>query len=137
MDIGSLGPVEALFASIMGALRNSSAPTPHDSLHSSPFYLKEPRTAANGKPPETRGHPGCNDKSKDHPRAHKRRIKPPQDLSFRYPWSSVSRSHKTSKLYMLHTKPCGTGDGGRGVPKSTHDAPENTHDWSQRYKPLT
>jgi hypothetical protein len=30
-------------------------PTPHDSLHSSPFYLKGPWTAATGKPPETRG----------------------------------------------------------------------------------
>jgi hypothetical protein len=26
---------------------------------------------------------------------HKRRIKPPQALSFRYPWDSVSRSHQT------------------------------------------
>ena len=70
-------------------------PIPHDSLHSSPFYLKGPRTAATKKPPETRGHPGCNDKSKNCPRAHKRRIKPPQALSFRYPWDSVSRSHQT------------------------------------------
>ena len=83
------------FACIMGALRNPSAPIPHDSLHSSPFYLKGPRTAATEKPPDTRGHPGCNDKSKNYPRAHKRRIKPPQALSFRYPWDSVSRSHQT------------------------------------------
>ena len=83
------------FCCIMGALRNPSAPIPHDSLHSSPFYLKGPRTAATEKPPETRGHPGCNDKSKNYPRAHKRRIKPPQALSFRYPWDSVSRSHQT------------------------------------------
>ena len=83
------------FSCIIGALRNPSAPIPHDSLHSSPFYLKGPRTAATEKPPETRGHPGCNDKSKNHPRAHKRRIKPPQALSFRYPWESVSRSHQT------------------------------------------
>ena len=82
------------FSCIMGALRNPSAPIPHDSLHSSPFYLKGPRTAATEKPPETRGHPGCNDKSKNYPRAHKRRIKPPQALSFRYPWDSVSRSHQ-------------------------------------------
>jgi hypothetical protein len=80
---------------IMGAFRNSSAPIPNDSLHSSPFYLKGPRTAATEKPPETRGHPGCNDKSKNYPRAHKRRIKPPQAISFRYPWDSVSRSHQT------------------------------------------
>ena len=72
---------------IMGALRNPSAPIPHDSLHSSPFYFKGPRTAATEKPPETRGHP--------YPRAHKRRIKPPQALRFRYPWDSVSRSHQT------------------------------------------
>ena len=78
------------FSCIIGALRNTSAPIPHDSLHSSPFYLKGPRTAATEKPPETRGHPGCNDKSKNRPRAHKRRIKPPQALSFRYPWDSVS-----------------------------------------------
>jgi hypothetical protein len=68
---------------------------PHDSLHSSPFYLKGPQTAAIEKPPETRGHPGCNDKSKNCPRAHKRRIKPPHALSFRYPWDRVSRSHQT------------------------------------------
>jgi hypothetical protein len=37
--------------------------------------------SATGKPPDTRGHPGCNDKSKDHPRAHERRIKPQQDLA--------------------------------------------------------
>jgi hypothetical protein len=96
------------FWCIMGAFRNSSAPIPHDSLHSSPYYLKGPWTAATGKQPETRGHPGYNDKSKDHPRAHERRIKSPQDLSFRYPWDSVSRSHKTSKFCMLHTRPCGT-----------------------------
>jgi hypothetical protein len=101
-------PSMGTFWCIMGALRNPSAPIPHNSLHSSPFYLKGPRTAATEKPPETRGHPGCNDKSKNHPRAHKRRIKPPQALSFRYPWDSVSRSHKTSKLCMLHTRPCGT-----------------------------
>ena len=83
------------FSCIMGALRNTSAPIHHDSLHSSPFYLKGPRTAATEKLPETRGHPGCNDKSKNYPRAHKRRIKPPQALSFRYPWDSVSRSHQT------------------------------------------
>ena len=83
------------FSCIMGALRNPSAPIPHDSLHSSPFYLKGPRTAATEKPPETRGHPGCNDKSKNYPRAHKRWIKLPQALSFRYPWDSVSRSHQT------------------------------------------
>jgi hypothetical protein len=82
--------------------------TPRPPSHSSPFYLKGPWTAATGKPPEARGHPGCNDKSKDHPRAHERRIKPPQDLSFRYPWDSVSRSRKTSKFCMLHTRPCGT-----------------------------
>ena len=74
---------------------SSEPPIPHDSLHSSPFYLKGPRTAATEKPPETRGHPGCNDKSKNHPRAHKRRRKPPQALSFRYPWDSVSMSHQT------------------------------------------
>ena len=96
------------FWCIMGALRNSSAPIPHDSLHSSPFYLKGPWTAATGKPPETRGCPGCNDQSKDHPRAHERRITPPQDLSFRYQWDSVSRSHKTSKFCMLRTRPSGT-----------------------------
>ena len=83
------------FCCIMGALRNPSAPIPHDSLHSSPFYFKGPRTAATEKPPETRGHPGCNDKSKNYPRAHKRRIKPPQALNFRYPWDSVSMSHQT------------------------------------------
>ena len=83
------------FSCIMGALRNPSAPIPHDSLYSSPFYLKGPRTAATEKPPETRGHPGCNDKSKNYPRAHKRRIKPPQALNFRYPWDSISRSHQT------------------------------------------
>ena len=103
------------FSCIMGALRNPSAPIPHDSLHSSPFYLKGPRTAATEKPPETRGHPGCNDKSKNRPRAHKRRIKPPQALSFRYPWDSVSRSHQTSKFCMLHTRLCGT--------PHTHNAP--------------
>ena len=85
----------SVFSCIMGALRNPSAPIPHDSLHSSPFCLKGPRTAATEKPPETRGHPGCNDKSKNYPRAHKRRIKPLQALSFRYPWDSVSRSHQT------------------------------------------
>jgi hypothetical protein len=90
-------------------------PSPHHSLHSSPFYLKGPRTAVTGKPTETRGHPGCNDKSKDHPRAHERRKKPLQDLSFRYPWDSVSRSHKTSKFCMPHTRPCGT--------PYTHNAP--------------
>ena len=36
------------------------------------------------------------------------RMTPPQDLSFRYQWDSVSRSHKTSKFCMLHTRPCGT-----------------------------
>ena len=78
-------------------------PPPHDSLHSAPFYLKGPWTAATGKPTET------NDKSKDYPSAHERRMTPPpQDLSFRYQWDSVSRSHKTSKLCMLHTRPCGT-----------------------------
>jgi hypothetical protein len=41
----------------MGALRNPSAPIPHDSLRSSPFYFKGPRTAATEKPPETKGHP--------------------------------------------------------------------------------
>ena len=94
------------FWCIMGALRDSSAP--HDSLHSAPFYLKGPWTAATGKPTETRGFPGCNDQSKDHPSAHERRITPPQDLSFRYQWDSVSRSRKTSKLCMLHSRPCGT-----------------------------
>ena len=103
------------FWCIMGAFRNSSAPIPHYSLHSSPFYLKGLRTAATEKPPETRGHPGCNDKSKNHPRVHKRRIKPPQALSFQYPWDSVSRSHKTSTFCMLHTRPCGT--------PYTHNAP--------------
>ena len=103
------------FWCIMGAFRNSSAPIPHDSLHSSPFYLKGPWTAATEKPPETRGHPGCNDKSKNHHRAHKRRVKPPQALSFRYPWDRVSRNHKTSKLGMLHTRPFDT--------TYTHNAP--------------
>ena len=93
---------------IMGAFRNSSAPIPHDSLHSSPFYLKGPRSAATETPPETRGHPGRNNKSKNHPRAHKRRSKPPQALSFQYPWDRVTRNHKTSKLCMLHTRPCDT-----------------------------
>ena len=101
-------PSVGTFWCIMGAFRNSSAPTPHDSLHSSPFYLKGPRAAATDKPPETRGHPGCNDKSKNHPRDHKRQIKPPQALSFQYPWDNVSRSYKTSKFCMLHTRPCGT-----------------------------
>ena len=105
---GVLWPSVGIFWCIMGDIRNSSAPIPHYSLHSSPFYLREPRTAATGKPLETRGHPGCNDKSKDHPRAHKRRIKPPQDLSFRYPWDSVSRRHKTRNFCMLHTRPCDT-----------------------------
>ena len=50
----------------------------------------------------TRGHPGCNDKSKNHPRAHRRLVKPPQALSFRYPWDRVSRNRKTSKLYATH-----------------------------------
>ena len=79
----------------MGAFRNSLAPIPHDSLHSSPFYLQGPLAAATEKPPETRGHPGCNNESKNYPRAHKWRIKPSQALSFRYPWDSVSRSHQT------------------------------------------
>ena len=92
---------------IMGAFRNSSAPIPHNSLHSSPFYFKSPWSATE-KPPKTRGHPGCNNKSKNHPRAHKRRSKPPQALSFRYPWDRVPRNHKTSKLCMLHTRPCDT-----------------------------
>ena len=83
-------------------------PSPHDSLHSSPFYLKGPWAAATGKPTERRGCTGCNDKSKDHHRAHERRITPPQDLGLRYPWDSVSRRHKTSKLCMLRTGPCGT-----------------------------
>ena len=92
---------------IMGAFRNSSAPSPHDSLHSSPFYFKDP-WAVTEKPPKTRGLPGCNNKSKNHPRAHKRRSKLPQALSFRYPWDRVSMNHKTSKLCMLHTRPCDT-----------------------------
>jgi hypothetical protein len=92
------------FSCIMAALRNPSAPIPYDSLHSSPFYLKGPRTADIEKPPETRGHPGCNDKSQNYPRAHKRRIKPPQALSFRYPWDSVSRSHQTVSPY-THNAP--------------------------------
>ena len=108
-------PSVGIFCCIMGALRNSSDPIPNDSLRFSPFCIKGTRTAATGKPPETRAHPGCNDKSVDHPRAHERRIKPPQDLSFRYPWDSVSRSHKTSKLCMPHTRPCGT--------LYTHNAP--------------
>jgi hypothetical protein len=90
---------------IMGAFRNSSAPIPHDSLHSSPFYLKGPRAAATEKPPETRGHPGCNNKSKNYPRAHKRRRKPPQALSFRYPWDSVSMSHQTLCPPYTHNAP--------------------------------
>ena len=101
-------PSVGIFCCIMGALRNSSDSIPNDSLRFSPFYLKGTRTAATGKPPETRGHAGCNDKSKNDPRAQKRRIKPPQALSFRCPCDSVSRSHKTSKLCMLHTRPCGT-----------------------------
>ena len=104
-------------------------PIPHDSRHSSPFYLKGPRTATTGKSPETRGHPGCNDKSKDHPRAHKRRIKPSQDLSFRYPWDSVSRSHKTGKLCMLHIRPCGT--------PYTHNAPTIYFDIPEKYLLVT
>ena len=78
-------------------------PSPHYTLPR--FILKVP-----GQPlrhsPKTRDHPGLNNKSKNHPRAHKRRSKPPQDLSFRYPWDRVPRDHKTSKLCMLHTRPC-------------------------------
>jgi hypothetical protein len=59
------------------------------------FILKDPGLQPLRNPPETRGHPGCNNKSKNYPRAHKRRIKPPQALSFRYPRDSVSRSHQT------------------------------------------
>ena len=81
-------------------------PIPHDSLLSSPFYLKGPRTAATEKPPETRGHPGCNDKSKNHPRAHNRWIKPPQALSFRYPWESPdSALPPTPQLSILIKNP--------------------------------
>ena len=47
-----------------GCLSELLGPIPHDSLHFSPFYFKGPQTAATEKPPETRGHPGCNDKSK-------------------------------------------------------------------------
>jgi hypothetical protein len=99
---------------IMGAFRNSSAPIPHDSLHSSPFYFKGPWSATE-TPPKTRGHPGCNNKSKNHPMAHKRRSKPPQALSFRYSLDRVPRNHKTSNLCMLHTRPCDT--------PHTHNAP--------------
>ena len=79
----------------MGTLRNPrpSSPTIHYTLPR--FILKDPGLQPLKKPPETRGHPGCNDKSKNYPRTHKRRIKPPQALSFRYPWDSVSRSHQT------------------------------------------
>ena len=35
---------------------------------------------------------------------HEMLMTPPQDLSFRYHWDSVSRRHKTSKFSMLHTK---------------------------------
>jgi hypothetical protein len=80
-----------------------SAPIPHDSLHSSPFYLKRPRTAATEKPPETRGHPGCNDKSKNYPSAHKRRIKPPQALprgSEEHPWCTRKLTTLDNEIYL-------------------------------------
>jgi hypothetical protein len=81
---------------------------PHPPRFTTPFpvfILKVPGQPLR-HPPKTRGHPGFNNKSKNHPRAHKRRSKPPQALSFRYPWDRVPRNHKTSKLCMLHTRPC-------------------------------
>ena len=93
------------FSCIMGALRNPSAPIPHNSLHSSPFYLKGPRTAATEKPSETRGHPGCNDKSKNYPRAHKRRIKLPISMGQRFQESPDSVSPTMHQLSILIKNP--------------------------------
>ena len=70
------------------------------------FILKDPGLELKGNP-QKQGIVRDNDKSKDQLRAHERRITPPQDLIFRYQWDSIS-SHKTSKLCMLHTRPCGT-----------------------------
>ena len=78
------------------------------------FILSDPGLQLLGSP-QKQGVVRDNDKSKDQLRAHERRMTPPQDLSFRFPWDSVSRSHKTSKLCMLHTRPCGTS--------CTHNAP--------------
>jgi hypothetical protein len=55
-------------------------PSHHDSLHSSPFYLKVPWTAVTGKSIETSGCSGYNDKSKDQLRAHEKLVTPPQDI---------------------------------------------------------
>ena len=100
-------PSVGIFWCIIGALRNFATPSPTIHYTLPRFIFKDP-DCSHWEPPETRGHPGCNDKSKDHPRAHKRRIKPLQDLSFRNPWDSVSRRSKTSKFCMLHTRPSGT-----------------------------
>jgi hypothetical protein len=78
------------------------------------FILKDPGLQLLGNP-QRQGVVRDNDKSKDQLRAHERRIMPPQDLIFRYQWDSVSRSHKTSKFCMLHTRLCGT--------PYTHNAP--------------
>jgi len=72
------------------------------------FILKDPGLQLLGNPQKQGVVPGGIDKSKDHPRAHERRMTPSQDISFRYQWDSVSRSHKTNTFCILHTRPCDT-----------------------------
>ena len=80
------------------------SPTIHYTLPR--FILKDPGLQLLGNP-ETSGCSGYNDKSKDQLRAHERLMMPPQDISFRYHWDSISRRHRTSKFRMLHTRRCG------------------------------